>query len=81
MAHGDGSPITTTADDLLLQLGRVSLIRRPSGGAPRAEAAMMKAALERRQSTASAPLTPDKLLAAVLGRMALDDRSARGWAR
>ena len=77
MAHGDGSPITTTADDLLLQLeAAFQLDSPPAFEAARRELKLqaMKAALERRQSTASAPLTPDNLLAAVLGRTALDDQ-------
>ena len=77
MAHGDGSPITTTADDFLLQLeAAFQLDSPPAFEAARRELKLqaMKAALERRQSNASAPLTPDKLLAAVLGRTALDDQ-------
>lgn len=77
MTHGDGSPITTTADDLLLQLETAfQLDSPPAFEAARRELKLraMKAALERRQSTASAPLTPDKLLAAILGRTALDDQ-------
>jgi hypothetical protein len=77
MAHGDGSPITTTADDMLLQLEASFQLDSPLAfEAARRELKLraMKAALERRQSTAAAPLTPDKLLAAVLGRTALDDQ-------
>jgi exonuclease SbcC len=77
VAHGGGSPITATADDLLLQLeAAFQLDSPPAFEAARRELKLraLKAALEGRQSTASAPLAPDKLMAAVLGRTALDDR-------
>ena len=77
VAHGGGSPVTATADDLLLQLeAAFQLDSPPAFEAARRELKLraLKAALESRQSTASAPLAPDKLMAGVLGRTALDDR-------
>jgi exonuclease SbcC len=76
VAHGGGSRITASADDLLLQLeAAFQLDSPPAFQAARRELKLqaMKAALEGRQTAASAPLAPDQLLAAALGRTALDD--------
>ena len=77
VAHGGGSPVTATADDLLVQLeAAFQLDSPPAFEAARRELKLraLKAALEGRRSTASAPLAPDQLMAAVLGCAALDDQ-------
>ncbi|MFI4932904.1 MAG: hypothetical protein ACHP83_21875 [Burkholderiales bacterium] len=76
-AQGGSSPVAASADDLLLQLeAALQLDSPPDFEAARRELKLraMKAALESRRSTAPAPLAPDQLLAALLGRTALDDR-------
>lgn len=69
------SRIPASTDDLLMQLeAAFQLDSPPEFQAARREMRLqaMKAALEGRQSVASAPLAPDQLLAAALGRTPLD---------
>ncbi|HEX7440458.1 MAG TPA: DUF349 domain-containing protein [Caldimonas sp.] len=76
-AQSGGSRSAASADDLLLQLeAAFELDSPPAFQAARRELKLqaMKAALESRQSAAPAPLAPQQLLAAALGRTALDDR-------
>jgi hypothetical protein len=83
-AQGGSSPITASTDDLLLQLEAALQLDSPSEfQAARRELKLraMKAALEGRQSVASTALAPDQLLAAALGRTALDDVQRERLAR
>ncbi len=75
-ADGGGPGSTASADDLLLQLeAAFQLDSPPAFEAARRDLKLraMKAALESRKPTAPAPLAPNQLLAAALGRATLDE--------